>query len=68
MGMDSRNGRQVIRAKTPLLELDGYSTALKSITQGKAKLKTSFAEFAPVPGDLQKKLHDEYVKVEALSS
>ncbi|HMR45747.1 MAG TPA: elongation factor G [Bacteroidia bacterium] len=67
-GMDSRNGKQVIRAKTPLLELDGYSTALKSITQGKAKLKTSFAEFAPVPGDLQKKLHDEYVKVETLSS
>ena len=68
MGMDSRDGKQVIKARTPLLELDGYSTTLKSITQGKAKIKTSFAEYVPVPGDLQKKLHEEYKKTETLQS
>jgi elongation factor G len=68
MGMDARNGKQVIKARTPLIELDGYSTTLKSITQGKAKVKTTFAEYAPVPGDLQKKLHEEYKKIEAMGS
>lgn len=63
-GMDANNGRQVIKARTPLIELDGYSTALKSITQGKGKIKTTFAEYAPVPGELQKKLHEEYKKTE----
>jgi hypothetical protein len=63
-GMDANNGRQVIKARTPLIELDGYSTALKSITQGKGKIKTTFAEYAPVPGELQKKLHEEYRKTE----
>ncbi len=64
-GMDSRNGHQIIKAKTPLVELDGYSTALKSITQGKAKIKTTFAEYSPVPPELQKKLHEDYKKSEA---
>lgn len=61
-GMDARNKHQVIKARTPLAELDGYSTTLKSITQGKGKIKMSFAEFAPVPTELQKKLHDDYKK------
>ena len=61
-GMDSRNKHQVIKARTPLAELDGYSTALKSITQGKGKIKMTFAEFAPVPNELQKKLHEDYKK------
>ena len=63
-GMDSRNGHQVIKAKTPLSELDGYSTVLKSITQGKAKIKTTFSDYSPVPPEMQKKLHDEYAKHE----
>lgn len=61
-GMDSRNRHQVIKARTPLSELDGYSTALKSITQGKGKITMNFAEFAPVPSELQKKLHEDYKK------
>jgi elongation factor G len=61
-GMDSRKGRQVIKAKTPLMELEGYSTSLKSITQGKGKVKMQFAEFSPVPPELQKKLAEEYKK------
>ncbi len=64
-GMDAHHGRQVIKARTPLLELDGYSTALKSMTRGKGKIKISFADYAPVPGDIQKKLHEEYGKKEA---
>lgn len=64
LGMDNRGGYQVIKARSPLAEIDKYTTSLRSITQGRAKLKSIFAEYAPVPFDLQKKLHDEYAKHE----
>ena len=60
MGMDTRGRYQVIKAKTPLAELDRYTTSLRSITQGKANFSTRFAEYAPVPGELQKQLINEY--------
>jgi len=64
MGMDARGGYQVIKAKTPLAELDKYSTALRSITQGRGSFTGKFADYAPVPVDIQKKLAEEYGKME----
>lgn len=64
MGMDSRGGYQVIKARTPLAELDKFNAALRSITQGRAKVKSNFAEYAPVPNEIQKKLTDDYRKME----
>jgi elongation factor G len=66
-GMDSVNNNQVIKARTPQAELDKLYAALRNITQGKAKVKASFAEYAPVPMELQRKLSEEYNKV-AVSS
>jgi elongation factor G len=62
--MDTLNSYQVIRARTPQAELDKLFAALRNVTQGKAKIKTVFAEYAPVPGDLQMKLMDEYKREE----
>jgi len=56
IGMDSKGSYQVIKARTPLAELDRYSTSLRSITQGRGNYAGKFAEYAPVPGDIQKKL------------
>ena len=56
MGMDSMGANQVIKAKTPLAELDRYSTTLRSLTQGRANFRQQFAEYSPVPFDLQQKL------------
>jgi elongation factor G len=64
MGMDSDGHYQKIKARVPLSELDGYSSTLRSLTQGKAKFTTKFAEYDAVPGDLQKKLMEEYQKEE----
>jgi len=64
MGMDTKGHYQVINAKTPLAELDRYSTSLRSITQGRASFSSKFAEYGTVPGDIQKKLTDQYVAVE----
>jgi len=66
-GMDTLNGSQVIKARTPQAELDKLYAALRNITQGKAKVKAQFAEYAPVPGEMQKKLSDEYRKTEMVS-
>ncbi|MEP7323891.1 MAG: elongation factor G [Saprospiraceae bacterium] len=62
MGMDSDGHYQKIKARVPLSELDGYSSTLRSLTQGKAKFSTKFAEYGAVPGDIQKRLMEEYAK------
>jgi elongation factor G len=64
LGMDSNGHYQVIKAKTPLAELDKYSTSLRSITQGRGSYSGRFSEYAPVPTDIQRKLAEEYKKME----
>lgn len=66
MGMDSKGNYQVIRARTPLAELDRYSTSLRSLTQGRASFTQRFADFVPVPSDLQQRLAKELQTVEAI--
>jgi elongation factor G len=56
MGIDSKGNYQVIKARTPLAELDRYTTTLRSLSQGRASFRQRFAEFSPVPFDLQQKL------------
>jgi len=59
MGIDSKGHYQVIKVRTPMAELDRYSTTLRSITQGRGFFTQRFAEFVPVPTDLQTKLAKE---------
>lgn len=59
MGMDTKGNYQVIRARTPLAELDRYSTSLRSLSQGRASFNQQFADFVAVPGDLQQRLAKE---------
>ena len=49
-----------VSARVPLAEMQDYSSSLRSITQGRAKFKIEFDEYAPVPPDAQRKLIDEY--------
>ncbi len=48
-GMDSRAGAQVINAHVPLAQMFGYSTDLRSKTQGRATYTMQFAHYEPVP-------------------
>lgn len=61
-GIDTEGHFQKIVAKVPLAEMADYSSSLRSITQGRAKFRLHFHEYAPVPYDLQKKLHEDYAK------
>ena len=64
LGMDSNGHYQIIKAKTPLSELDKYSTSLRSITQGRGSYSGRFFEYAYVPSEIQRKLAEEYKKTE----
>ncbi len=59
-GIDTRGGYQVIKSKTPLAELDKYSTALRSLTQGRASFTSRFSEYTTVPAEIQKQLIEQY--------
>jgi elongation factor G len=59
MGVEAQGNYQVIKTRTPLAAIDKYTTALRSITQGKAKFMQEFADYAVVPFDLQHKLSKE---------
>ena len=61
-GIDSEGHFQKVVAKVPLAEMDGYSSSLRSLSQGRAKFRSRFYEYAAVPFELQKKLIDEYSK------
>jgi elongation factor G len=55
---------QHIKAKTPLAELDRYTTSLRSLTQGRASFTKRFAEYAPVPPNIQEELIRHYAEKE----
>ncbi len=64
IGIDADGHYQRIKAKMPQAELDGYSTALRAMTQGRATYSGSYDGYAPVPHDLQDKLIAAHKKSE----
>ena len=61
-GMGTDRGFDVIKARVPLAELYRYSTSLSSLTSGSATFTMNFADFQPVPGDVQEKLLKAYLE------
>jgi len=59
-GMTSEMGFQKIIAKVPLAEMNKYSTALSSLTGGRAMYSMKFLEYDQVPGNLQEELLKAY--------
>jgi elongation factor G len=57
-GMEARGNSQVIRSQIPLSEMFGYSTDLRSRTQGRATYTMQFNSYQPVPQTIA----DEIVK------
>ena len=60
MGMTSENGYEKLTARAPLKEMSSYSTALSSLTGGRASFIMSFASYELVPADVQQKLVKEH--------
>lgn len=64
VNQDMEKGFTVLHARVPLAELYRYSTTLSSITGGSATFTMKFAEYQPVPADVQTKLLAEYAAQE----
>ncbi len=60
MGMTSEAGYEKLTAKAPLKEMSSYSTALSSLTGGRASFIMNFASYELVPADVQQKLVKEH--------
>ena len=60
MGMSSENGYEKLVAKVPLKEMSSYSTALSSLTGGRASFIMKFASYELVPSDVQDKLIKDF--------
>lgn len=60
IGMSSEAGYEKLQAKVPLKEMSSYSTALSSLTGGRASFIMKFASYELVPGDVQNKLVAEF--------
>ncbi|MEJ8555066.1 elongation factor G [Tepidibacter sp. Z1-5] len=55
-GMEARSGAQVINAYVPLSEMFGYSTTLRSMSQGRATYTMIFDHYEQVPASVAKKV------------
>jgi elongation factor G len=55
-GMDENPAGKVVRAEVPLSEMFGYSTDLRSSTQGRATYTMEFSDYAEVPDQIAERI------------
>ena len=55
-GMDDLGGGKIVKAYVPLAEMFGYSTDLRSKTQGRGNYSMFFEKYEPVPKNVQEKV------------
>jgi len=55
-GMDDRAGNKIVNAFVPLSEMFGYSTDLRSMTQGRATYAMEFDHYEEVPANVAKEI------------
>lgn len=58
LGMEDRSGNKIITAEVPLSEMFGYSTDLRSMSQGRATYSMEFEKYLEVPS----KVAEEVIK------
>ncbi len=65
LGSDMRDDYAVIISEVPLSEMFGYSTDLRSATQGKANFSMEFSKYRPVPSSIQEQIVSKYREEQA---
>ncbi|XP_018008365.1 elongation factor G, mitochondrial-like [Hyalella azteca] len=67
-GTDSSEGWFTIEAEVPLNEMFGYSTALRSVTQGKGEYSMEFSRYAPAPTETLQQLMEQHEAEQAAAT
>ena len=65
IGSTESEGFSRVEAEVPLAEMFGFSTVLRSGTQGKAEFTMEFSRYAPVPGAIAEELVKKYREEQA---
>ena len=65
LGSDMREDLTIIECEVPLSEMFGYSTELRSMTQGKAGFSMEFSKYKAVPNSIQEQLVSKYLEERA---
>jgi elongation factor G len=65
LGTTTNDAFTTVEAEVPLSEMFGYSTELRSGTQGKGEFTMEFSRYAPVPRNIQEELVKKYEKQRA---
>jgi elongation factor G len=60
IGTTEEDGFARVEADVPLSEMFGYSTVLRSATQGQAEFTMEFEKYAPVPGEKAAELREKF--------
>ena len=60
VGTSEEGSYTVVEADMPLSEMFGYSTTLRSLTQGKAEFTMEFSTYKQVPKSVSEELIKEY--------
>ncbi|MEM7588263.1 MAG: elongation factor G, partial [Acidobacteriota bacterium] len=60
LGSTEDAGFARVEAEVPLAEMFGYSTNLRSETQGKAEFTMEFSKYGPAPKEVKEELLKEY--------
>ena len=49
LGLESRGKARIVRGQAPMAEMFGYSTSIRSLTQGRATFTLQFSQYQKVP-------------------
>jgi len=63
-GMETEGHLQKIVCQIPLSEMSGYSSKLRSLTQGRGTYKRKFSHYEDVPKEIESKIISEHSKSE----
>lgn len=65
LGMEAEGRLQVIKCTIPLSEMSGYSSKLRSLTQGRGNYSRTFSHYEEVPKEVETKIIADYEKKRA---
>jgi elongation factor G len=54
--MTERSSSKVVKASVPLSEMFGYTTSLRSMSQGRASSTMEFSHYAECPKNIEQKI------------